>query len=795
MNADPNIPPPPSYRLESDLPTTGAIGELRASARWVAWAHHWDVKRCAWTKVPKNPATGWNASTDNPGTWSTYEAARACQIARGFAGVGIVLTGEDDLIGGDLDKVIINGSMADWARDVARLSETYVEISPSARGLRFLARGNLDAALKCDPAGVELYARGRFLTLTGDHLSGTPDAIRPAPKTLALLQARVAAFKKPKDDGGPKFKINTGLGGGEGDDFFRAVKNAALARLDAWVPTLFPSATFQPGTGSWRVTSRDLGRDLEEDLSLAPGGIQDFGEEKGLTAIDVVMRWGKAADAVAAALWLCEQMGVDAGTLGYRAKGKRADAAPEDGDVEKADGFDLSHDALALDLGLRSWDHNARYVATWSRWAFWAGTHWAKDDALDCMTRSRAYLRKRAVELETWAERKAEAILAEEGDDKKAEKVRAWAKGEGRTLRSKVTVAAVEAMAQSNPRSAARAVDFDADLMILGTPGGTVDLRTGDVRPGRREDMLTKLAAVAPAPPGTIAPLWLAFLDDVFAGDQEVIAFMQRAAGYALTGLTTEHKLLFLYGTGRNGKSVFLDTLQWLLADYARRAAASTFLNSAGERHPTDLAGLHGARLVVGSELPKGKTWDESVIKDLTGGDKMTARFMRQDFFDFTPQLTLMIAGNCQPSFRGVDEAIRARVVLIPFKVTIPAERRDKDLTAKLRAEGPAILRWAIDGALTWQERGLDVPASVAAASADYLDGEDVLAEFLLDCTAKAPGAFTLTSEIHTRFKYWTESQGLGSWSSHSLTKELKSRGFQDARRTHGRGFLDIRMA
>jgi putative DNA primase/helicase len=494
---------------------------------------------------------------------------------------------------------------------------------------------------------------------------------------------------------------------------------------------------------------------------------------------------------------------IGAGTIFYmaaearRAREENAEAfkASAEGKTHGEDGFDLSHDALALDLGLRSWDHNARYVATWSRWAFWAGTHWAKDDALDCMTRMRAYLRKRAVELETWAERKAEAILAEEGDDKKAEKVRAWAKGEGRTLRSKVTVAAVEAMAQSNPRSAARAVDFDADLMILGTPGGTIDLRTGDVRPGRREDMLTKLAAVAPAPPGTIAPLWLAFLDDVFAGDQEVIAFMQRAAGYALTGLTTEHKLLFLYGTGRNGKSVFLDTLQWLLADYARRAAASTFLNSAGERHPTDLAGLHGARLVVGSELPKGKTWDESVIKDLTGGDKMTARFMRQDFFDFTPQLTLMIAGNCQPSFRGVDEAIRARVVLIPFKVTIPAERRDKDLTAKLRAEGPAILRWAIDGALAWQKRGLDVPASVAAASADYLDGEDVLAEFLLDCTVKAPGAFTLTSEIHARFKFWTESQGLGSWSSHSLTKELKSRGFQDARRTHGRGFLDIRMA
>lgn len=377
MNADPNIPSQPSYRLEADLSTTGAIGELRASARWVAWAHHWNEDRGTWTKVPKNPATGGNASTANPGTWGTYEAARACQLARGFAGVGIVLTGEDDLIGGDLDKVIINGSMAAWARDVARLGETYVETSPSARGLRFLARGKLDAALKCDPAGVELYVKGRFLTLTGDHLSGTPNAILPAPKTLALLQARVAAFKKPKNNDGPKFKIDTGLGGGGGDDFFRAVKDAALARLDAWVPTIFPSATFQPGTASWRVTSRELGRDLEEDLSLAPSGIQDFGEERGLTAIDVVMRWGKAADAVAAALWLCNRLGVDPEAWGYRAQRTQEDGKAAD---------DGAGSAGASDPSASDWrEPDARFLRTilpeapalpledmlspsWSRW-------------------------------------------------------------------------------------------------------------------------------------------------------------------------------------------------------------------------------------------------------------------------------------------------------------------------------------------------------------------------------------------------------------------------------------------
>ncbi len=218
---------------------------------------------------------------------------------------------------------------------------------------------------------------------------------------------------------------------------------------------------------------------------------------------------------------------------------------------------------------------------------------------------------------------------------------------------------------------------------------------------------------------------WLAFLHDIFAGDAELIAFIQRAAGYALTGETREHKLLFLYGTGRNGKSVLLNILFYIWGEYARRTHATSFLNSTGDKHPTDLAGLQGARLVAGSELPKGKTWDESVIKDLTGGDVLTARYMRGDFFDFDPQLTLFIAGNNMPSFRGVDEAIRARVVLVPFAVTIPPERRDTHLADKLKAEAGQILQWAIEGAVMWQQRGLDVPASVAAAPCDRGPGWD----------------------------------------------------------------------
>ncbi|WP_425102486.1 phage/plasmid primase, P4 family [Tropicibacter sp. S64] len=454
---------------------------------------------------------------------------------------------------------------------------------------------------------------------------------------------------------------------------------------------------------------------------------------------------------------------------------------------------DLSHDHLALDLGERSWNASARHVALWGKWLFWTGTHWQRDEKLEHLTRGREFLRSRASELMRWAENRV-AEMSARGDATGASKLMKSAKEQSRSLRSKATLVAVTDIARANPRSAASHLDFDSDLLLLGTPGGTVDLRTGELRRASREDMISRLTHCAPAAAGTRPKLWLQFLSQIVDGDTEMTAFLQRAAGYALTGSTAEHKLLFLYGSGRNGKSVFLNTLLDIWGDYGRRVPATTFLHSTTERHPTDIAGLQGARLAVASELPRGKTWDEAVIKDLTGGDRMSARFMRQDFFEFDPQMTLMIAGNTQPSFRGVDEAIRSRVVLVPFTVTIPAEKRDTALPDKLRAEAPAILRWCIDGALDWQRQGLAVPPSIAAASKAYFDEEDTVAQFLEDETFADPHAIALTETLITRFNGWSERQGLGSWAKRTLVKELKNRGYTDTKTNGHRGLRGLRL-
>ena len=545
----------------------------------------------------------------------------------------------------------------------------------------------------------------------------------------------------------------------------------------------------------------------EQGLSLADGWSSKGTKYK---SGEVASKW-KGFDASGGTKWatvaaIARANGADLSAIARKYRGRpnrtssgQPGARPEqepDADALRSnasDVLDLSQDAFAVDLGRRCWDSNARHVAAWGKWLFWTSTRWEVDEKLDHLTRVRVYVRDRAEELLDWAERKAAALDAQKEGG--GAQLRRWARDQARNMRSKNTVTAVESLARSNCASVARSDAFDADRLLLGTPGGTVDLRTGQLRPAMRNDMITKLTACAPADPGSRPHLWLTFLTEIFGGDAELVSFMQRAAGYALTGLTTEHKLLFLHGTGRNGKSVFLNTLTWLWADYARRAAAETFLNTNGEKHSTGLAGLQGARLVAGSELPVGKTWDESVIKDLTGGDRMTARFMRGDFFDFDPQLTLMIAGNNQPSFRGVDEAIRARVVLVPFTVTISPEKRDKGLSDKLKAEGPAILRWAIDGALQWLEHGLDVPAKVVAASAEYMDDEDTLGQFVGDELLKVPGHFTSAQDLHHRFAQWCEGQGLKAWTQLTLIKELKTRGFEPAKSNGRRGLKGLKFA
>jgi putative DNA primase/helicase len=321
----------------------------------------------------------------------------------------------------------------------------------------------------------------------------------------------------------------------------------------------------------------------------------------------------------------------------------------------------------------------------------------------------------------------------------------------------------------------------------------TFDLRSGESHPPNPNDYITKLAGCHVARPETPHPLWDAFLTRIVP-DEEFRTFLKRWCGYCMTGSTREHRFVFAYGTGANGKSTFTNTIFGIMGDYATVADIGTFLAAKTERHPTDLAKLHGYRLVVAQETEKGRAWDEVKIKTLTGGDKITARFMRQDFFDFVPKFKLWIVGNHKPRLNNVDEAIRRRMLLLPFTVQIPENERDPDLANKLKAEWPAILRWMLDGCLEWQQIGLAPPKIITDATNEYFEDQDTIKQWLEDCTEKGgPFAFTKISTLFSSWKEWCNSRNQDCGNARSLTDALQDHGFVKKRGTKGaRGFKDI---
>ncbi len=426
----------------------------------------------------------------------------------------------------------------------------------------------------------------------------------------------------------------------------------------------------------------------------------------------------------------------------------------------------FTEDALALRFSNRHAD-DLRYIATKGTWLKWDGTRWYEEATHLAFDLARRSCRTDAQEL---------------GNGKPPKEVY-----------SAKTVAAVERMAKADRRHATIIEQWNSDDFALTTQSATFDLGTGGSYAPRPSDYNTKKTACRCAEPGASHPLWTAFLERV-APDPELRSFLQRFIGYCLTGSTVEHKFAFVYGTGANGKGTFINTVAAIMNDYATVADVGTFIAAAIERHPTDVAKLHGYRLVVAQETEKGRRWDETKIKSMTGGDKMTARFMRCDFFDFTPKFKLWIVGNHKPRLENVDEAMRRRMLLVPFTVQIPPEERDANLTEKLKGEWPAILRWAIDGCIEWQRVGLAPPKIVTDATDEYFDDQDTIKQWLEDRTEDGgPYAFTPTSELFASWKEWCIERNLKPGTSHAFSDALADRGHVRKKGTGGvRGFRKL---
>ena len=385
----------------------------------------------------------------------------------------------------------------------------------------------------------------------------------------------------------------------------------------------------------------------------------------------------------------------------------------------------------------------ARFNVTSGRWMFHDGKRFTQDDTGFVERYAKAVARKTS-----------QLMLAPPPDatDKEAYQFfKSTSKASG--------IQAMMRLAQTEPGISARMVDFDRDPFLFNTLDGTVDLQTGKIRAHSETDLITKLAPVN-FNGAADCPLWKSFLNRAMAGNETMIAYQRRLMGYALSADASVQELWFFYGSGANGKSVFLDTISGMMGDYSGAAAPSLLTASTNEGHPTEIADLAGKRLVFASETEEGARLRVQLVKRLTGDAVLKARFMRQDFFEFPRTHKLIVVTNNVPTIRETSNAIWRRVRIVPFVVTIPPAEQDPQLLVKLRAEWPGILNWCIAGCLDWQRNGMQTPEEVMIATDGYRQEQDVLAEFVAERCILAEDACVRPMELYADYATWSKAIG-----------------------------------
>ena len=420
-------------------------------------------------------------------------------------------------------------------------------------------------------------------------------------------------------------------------------------------------------------------------------------------------------------------------------------------------GFNLTDLGNAARLVHRH-GRNLRYCWLWRKWLVWDGKRWVKDDTGEVYRLAK----------DTVASIYREAAAAPDDEDRKALAKHAMRSEAGARIKEMVDLARSDVPVMPD--------ELDASPDLLNTESGTIELRTGELREHRREDLITKLAPVEYRPDAT-APAWDAFLERVLPGE-ELRRFVRRASGYSATGDTSEQCMFINHGGGANGKSTFQEAIAAALGDYAMRAPTEMLLTKRSGGIPNDIARLKGSRFVASSETEEGRRLAESLIKDLTGQDTVTARFLWTELFEFTPTHKLWLSTNHKPEIRGTDNAIWRRIRLIPWSVTIPPAEQNKKLPATLRRELAGILAWIVRGCLEWRREGLQAPDEVRRATGQYRAEMDVLAGFLAECCELDTGHWEYAKDLYECYKRWCDENGERPEPQRKFGGRLGERGF-----------------
>ena len=419
----------------------------------------------------------------------------------------------------------------------------------------------------------------------------------------------------------------------------------------------------------------------------------------------------------------------------------------------------------------RFFGQDIRYIHAWGKWLCYDGTAWRMDETGAIHRLARETVRMMYTEA-AQLDGAARTNLAKHAI--KSERAS--------------SLAAMVSLARSEPGVAIRHEDLDTHPFLLNCTNGTVDLRTGTLRPHSRADLLTRCLDIDYDPTAQ-APTWTRFIATITADNAPLAAFLQRAIGYTLTGDVTEQCVFFLHGNGQNGKSTLMEALGNLLRGYWNKAPNEMImLQRGGAGIPNDIARLPGSRMCSTTEIPEGRRLDESKIKDLTGGDTIPARFMRGEWFSFKPTFKLWLYGNHKPIIKGTDHGIWRRIRLIPLTVQIPDHEKDPRLLEKFQKEHAGILAWAVRGCLAWQKHGLTPPDVVTHATAAYREEMDSIGAFLTECCIEAPNAQVSAKALYDAYKEWALESGEQTVTQKRLGERLKMRGYDNtARGSNGR--------
>ncbi|MEW9806431.1 phage/plasmid primase, P4 family [Mesorhizobium marinum] len=709
------------------------------------------------TKQPYDPGTGKSINPHDPAFWKSHAGALSFDQR-----VGFVLTASDPYFFIDMDHCRRDN---EWTAEAVRIFQMFkgaaCEVSQSGSGIHVMGRceQSLVTNLKNKWDGwLEFYSQKRFVAF-GHGWTGNFDQ----DCTAQILQL------VPKRDVAAECDPGTGFAGPDDDD---ELVRRMLASRGSIGAAFGSKATIQ---SLWAADAALLCQFFPSpsndayDRSAADAALMAhlaFWTGKSGSRMDRLFRRSGLMRSKYAERADYRNSTIRNAIAGCRAVYDRsAEFAPPV--VNSILPGSLNEDVLAQRFSDK-FANVLRYVAKWNTWMIWKGGKWQKEETIAAYDLVRSVCR--------------EAVSHIVGSQTQTNK-----------LVSAATVSAVEKHAKADRRHAATSEQWDTDPWSLNTPAGVVDLRTGTIRPHNPDDHITKMTRV-PMADRADCPKWIAFLNRTFTNDLEMISFVQRIAGYCLTGSTREHALFFGYGSGGNGKGVLLNTLNRMLNDYAAVAPIETFSASAHDRHPTDLAFLRGSRLVTAQETEEGRRWAESRIKSLTGGDPITARFMRGDFFTYQPNFKLFVAGNHKPGLRNVDNAMRRRFHLIPFTAEISADERDPNLEEKLESEWPAILRWAVEGCLSWQRIGLAAPSVVRDATNEYLTSEDCFGQWIEECCERDDQVWQSSSTLYQNFKFWAERSGEYVVAQKRFSQALIDRGFKKSDTRAGRGFIGLRL-